>query len=128
MDEEQEERKESMAQRMAGGFGRLIGANARPSPIIVRTPPSAVVPSTSHDNGGELEDLFAVPEPEDNDIRTDDLLELDEEDIFGGPEDMSDILSVSREDVINGNDKPKPKLKLVRTNKPYPSAGLTGLR
>lgn len=88
--------------------------------ILVQGEPGSEEPESEPVD--ELADLFEVPQPEDNDIYTDDLLELDEE------EGVGDLLTVSREDIINGGQaKPKPKVKLVRTGKPY-YPGLTGLR
>ena len=108
MDEEQTQ-EESRAQQIARRLGIAVGGPAR-----LETAP--VVESRD-----DMSDLFEVPEPEDNDINCDDLLELDEE------EGVEDLLTVSHEDIVNGNDKPKPKPQLVRTNKPYPPM-LTGMR
>jgi len=83
----------------------------------------------------ELADLFEVPQPEDNDINCDDLvsfddqdvadlLEVDDEDVFG--KDINDVISVSREDIMG--TKPKSRVHFVRTNKPLPPSGLVGLQ
>lgn len=141
---EEQEESPSRAQQIAGGIGSLLGGAARgvastiggaarglssvaqkTTPSLMLTPEGQIVQSTESED--ELADLFEVPQPEDNDINCDDLLELDDEDVFGGPEDMSDLLSVSREDIINGNDKPRPKHRLVRTNLPYPPT-IIGMR
>ena len=49
----------------------------------------------------DLSDLFRGPDPYDADVYCEDLVSIDEEDIFGeGGEDMSDILEVSEEDIF----------------------------
>lgn len=136
MDEEQTQ-EESRAQQIARRLGMAVGGAARGvgstadravgrlasiDTSQVRLPSFPSVEAAPVIEGeGELDDLFEVPEPEDNDINCDDLLELDEE------EGVEDLLTVSHEDIVNGNDKPKPKPQLVRTNKPYPPM-LTGMR
>lgn len=139
-DEEQyEEQEASRAERVAASIGRALGGTARGVGSAARgvvgglssaTP--RVVPNLSasspiyqqlypqpEEKEDDLSDLFEVPQEEDNDIYTDDLLELDEE------EGVEDLLTVSREDIVNGTRKSKPKL--VRTNKPY-YPGLTETR
>ena len=108
MDEEQTQ-GETRAQQIARSLGMAVGSPARveAAPVV--------------ESGDDMADLFEVPQPTDNDIACDDLLELDEE------EGVEDLLTVSHEDIVNGNDKPKPKPQLVRTNKPYPPM-LTGMR
>lgn len=63
----------------------------------------------------ELADLFEVPQPEDNDMVTDHLVELDEED------DLSDLTEVTREDIMGTPPvKRVPKRRLKRTGRHYP--------
>ena len=95
--------------------------------------------STQEANGDDLDDLFRGISPDAPDIATDDLVRIDEEDVFGpGGEDMSDITEVSDEDII-GDDieepisPPQPKHRIIRkfkrTSKQYPPlTGMTGLR
>jgi len=128
MDEEQEQ-KESRTQRI---LGKLFGSRA--TPITPSTPPRsmplAVSGQPASSGGNELDDLFEGPKPEDNDMTIDHLVDFTEEDVedlleVDEEEGVEDVLSVSREDIIG--TKPKPKYKLMRTNKPYPPS-LTGLR
>jgi len=136
--EEQVEPEESRAEQIAGSLGSLLGGAARGVGSAARGvvggissatapratagvqfyPPSQFQPVEAEDG---LADLFEVPQPEDNDINCDDLLELDEE------EGVEDLLTVSREDILYGADKPKPKPQFIRTSRPY-YPGLTGLR
>ena len=129
MDEEQEQ-KESRTQRI---LGKLFGSRA--TPITPSTPPRsmplAVSGQPAPSGGDELADLFEGPKPEDNDMVIDHLVDFTEEDVedlleVDEEEGVEDLLSVGREDIMGS--KPKPKLKLVRTNKPYPPAGLSGMR
>lgn len=76
-----------------------------------------------HDRDMETADLFEVPDEHDNDMEVDDLVEVSDEDIFGGDEDMSDVLGL-------GDKKPKPKMPKV-ARRPIifrPPPGLGGLR
>lgn len=63
------------------------------------TPPEAAVVEVpeAEEEPGELDDLFEVPQPEDNDMRTDIALDVSEEDIMGGDPDMSDLTDVPDE-------------------------------
>jgi hypothetical protein len=59
-------------------------------------------PSTQSDtteaNGDDLSDLFAGPRPDDPDMNIDDLVAVDDEDVFGeGGNDMSDLFDVPDE-------------------------------
>lgn len=47
--------------------------------------------------------LFETPEAEDNDIYTDDLFELTDEDVFGGDTDMSDLTEITDEEMMGGD-------------------------
>ncbi len=74
-----------------------------------------------------LEDLFEVPEEEDNDMYIDDLFELDEED-FDLEEDLSDLTQVTDEDIMGKAPPPRPA-KFTRTSKRYiPPTTMGGLR
>jgi len=140
--EEQVEPEESRAERIAGSLGSLFGSAARSVGSAARGVVGGLSSATPRvvsnlsasspiyqqlyqqpvEKEDDLSDLFEVPQEEDNDIYTDDLLELDEE------EGVEDLLTVSQEDIMSGpRAKKKPTLKLVRTNKPY-YPELTGLR
>ncbi len=76
----------------------------------------------------DMSDLFAVPESEDNDMYIDDLFETDDEEI-DMDEDLSDLTSVTREDIMGAPPKPKPPVRYVRTTKKYiPPTSVGGLR
>ena len=47
--------------------------------------------------------LFETPNAEDNDIYTDDLTDLTDEDVFGGDTDMSDLTEITDEEVFGGD-------------------------
>ena len=75
----------------------------------------------------ELSDLFATPQPGDNDIKTDHLFNM------GGEDDMSDLTEVTDEDVMG--EAPEPPRRVIRrvrrTNKPYygtPPSSMGGMR
>ena len=106
MDEEQTQ-EETRAQQIARRLGMAVSSPARieAAPVV--------------ESGDDMADLFEVPQEEDNDMRVDDLLELNDE------EGVEDLLSVSHEDVMYGAGKPKPK-PVVRTVSPIPR--LTGMR
>lgn len=72
----------------------------------------------------DMSDLFEVPQPEDNDMVVDHLVEPPEE------EDMSDLVDVSQEDLMGELPKPKPKpvARFRRTVKPYTPPPPTGVR
>lgn len=53
----------------------------------------------------DLSDLFEVPAKTDADMRIDDVVAVDEEDVFGeGGSDMSDLLDVDDEDILGEED------------------------
>lgn len=62
-------------------------------------------------------DLFEIPQPEDNDIYSDDLIDVEDEDVFGGNPDMSDLTNVSNEDLM-GEPKSSNKEKVYRYHRP----------
>lgn len=77
----------------------------------------------------ELDDMFAVPEPEDNDMYTDDLFEVEEEDV-DLEDDLSDLTSVTDEDIMGAPPKPRPPvMRYRRTSKRYnPPTSMGGIR
>jgi hypothetical protein len=99
-------------------------------PGIIETPPempppgivqeaAPVEPPRPQTNANDMSDLFEVPQEDDPDIYSDDLVELDDEDVMGGDSDMSDLTSVSREDVMG-----RPLKKRRRPQQaPPPSMG-----
>jgi len=99
-------------------------------------------PRVETNAGDDMGDLFKAPSPDDEDMQTDDLTSVSEEDVFGdGGEDMSDILEVTSDDIM-GEDDPwgdreqqsQPKRRSIRrAGKPYhryvpPAPGMQGLR
>jgi len=73
-----------------------------PLPVVEPEPLPVIEPQLQAD---ELSDLFEVPQPEDNDFYIDDLFELD------GDDDLSDLTSVSNEDVMG----PPPRVVKRKT-------------
>jgi hypothetical protein len=70
-----------------------------------------------------LADLFEVPQENDNDIYTDDLLELPEDD------NIQDLFNVSKEDIIGRPRTPKiKKQKFIRTSKPNNLLNMGGIQ
>ncbi len=66
--------------------------------------------------GDDMSDLFEGPSPDDEDMDTDDLFEVDvEDDVMGG--NMDDLFDVTNEDIMGYGPKPKPKL--ARRTRPY---------
>lgn len=98
------------------------------------TPPEPEVEEEKEPD--ELADLFTVPQPEDNDMRTDIALGFDEEDIIGGDPDMSDLVDVPEEDIMGEAPAPeerpvakKKKYKIVRPiRREPPPTSLGGIR
>lgn len=73
----------------------------------------------------DLSDLFDVPHPNDPDIYSEDLLDLDEEDISGG--DCNDLFEVTRDDIIGTPTRHKT-FKVRRLKKrELPMTGMQGL-
>lgn len=74
--------------------------------------------------------MFEVPQEDDNDIRTDDLFEIDEEDLDPGDEgDLSDITRVTNDDLMGGpliRRSPRKPKRIIRRYNPPPTMG--GLR
>ncbi len=68
----------------------------------------------------DISDLFEGPKETDDDMATDDLVEVSEEDVMGGDEDMSDLVDVSNEDVMGKAPKQKNTSRQIRrTNRRY---------
>jgi hypothetical protein len=67
----------------------------------------------------DMDDLFEVPQEDDNDMYTDDLFEVDEEDL-DMDDDLSDLMTVSREDVMGKKPIPKSQ-RFRRTGRQYDS-------
>ena len=80
--------------------------------------------------GDDMSDLFEVPQPEDNDIYTDDLVALDSEDVYGGDENMDDLLTVSHEDIMGKPLTSRKSRRMKRTqrlyNQPTSMGGMQG--
>ena len=92
----------------------------------------SVVPAPAETEEEDLSDLFEGPQPTDNDMVIDhlvdfteedeaDLLEVDDEDVFGEG-DMSDLTQVTRADIMGRKSKPR-----IRRISPPPQ-GLIGLQ
>lgn len=88
------ERTGAAARRLLEGLGSRLAATS--------SPPAAqsIVPED------DLSDLFEGPDmSRDNDVYIDDLVSVDDEDVFGdGGADMSDILEVTEEDLMGTED------------------------
>lgn len=90
-------------------------------PIIL--PEEAIHPQSAPEPKLRVDDLaymFEVPQPEDNDMYTEDLITVDEE------EDISDLINVGGSDLIGDSPYPedKPKYRVTprgrRVVRPYP--------
>lgn len=65
----------------------------------------------------DMDDLFEVPEEDDDDIYSEDLLELDNErDVMGG--NMDDLFSVKEEDIMGRKPQPKTIKRIRRVRRP----------
>jgi len=102
-----------------------VTVDAATGEIIEPEPAPAPEPDLRSD---ELAELFEVPEPEDNDMFIDDLFEVDSED----EDDLSDLTSVSNEDVMGPAPKPVQRRvvrRVRRTSRPYtPPSSMRGIR
>ena len=109
-----------------------------PIPLTTTTPPpvptlqprpsfsfsnfaQSIIPKPRRKN--ELADLFETPGANDNDIYADDLIEYNEDDADPDvgdllDDDLSDLVSVSREDVMGRAPRPR-KSKTRRIDRPY---------
>ncbi len=98
-------------QFMVDAEGNLI---PKPVPIIpVEEAITEEEPKHPKLKKDELDYLFEVPQPEDNDIYTADLVEVPEE------EDLSDLVTVSNDDIMGEAPKPKKTGKYKKTTKRY---------
>jgi hypothetical protein len=93
-----------------------------PPPQVVAQEVAPAEPARPQTNADDMSDLFEVPQEDDADIYSDDLVELDDEDVMGGDSDMSDLTSVSREDVMG-----RP-LKKRRVRRPTPPPSMGGMQ
>jgi len=76
----------------------------------------------------DMSDLFEVPQEEDNDMYTDDLFELDEEDV-GDEESLADLTRVTEEDIMGAPPRSKRPERPQRTQRPYtPPTSMGGTR
>lgn len=74
----------------------------------------------------DMDDLFEVPEEDDNDMYTDDLFEVDEEDVEFD-DDLSDLTRVTEEDIMGKKPVPRPQ-QFRRTRRQYnPPASMGGV-
>lgn len=79
-----------------------------PEPVFEKPKPKT--------NLDTLKDLFEVPQPGDNDIVTDHLVDLDiERDVMGG--DLGDLTNVSKEDIIGRPLAQKRKVRIVQARR-----------
>jgi len=106
-DEEQPSRFSNTAERALGAVTNAVYPEPQP------------VTSTTEANGDDLSDLFKTPDENDLDMKTDDLVDLDDEDIFGdGGEDMSDITDVTNADIM-GEESPSGAPASYGVNRRY---------
>lgn len=94
-------------------------------PIEAIPPVAPELEEVEEEKKDELADMFEVPQEDDNDMVTDHLVELDEED------DLSDLTAVSREDIMG--TPPKPRVRVTRRGKRFirrepPPTSLRGVR
>jgi len=84
-----------------------------PAPVGV---PEETIPSAEvEEEKDELADLFEVPKSEDNDMTTDHLVDVDEE------EDLSDLTTVTEEDIIGSPPAVrKKKYRIARPTRQSP--------
>lgn len=75
----------------------------------------------------DMSDLFEVPQPEDNDIYSEDLVSLDvDTDVMGG--DLSSLTAVSNEDIIGRPPKPRYKIRRTGARRESPPVSFGGMR
>ena len=85
--------------------------------IIVPAEATPPEPEVEEEEEDELKDLFEVPQPEDNDMRTDIALDFDEEDIIGGDSNMSDLVDVPEEDIMGEPESEEAERPVVKKKK-----------
>jgi len=137
---EEELENESAAARLAPvrpsvatQAGRFTGGAIRSTGSALYGLGRAMVPAPSPDGespksddpaADDLDDLFEGPQPEDNDMAIDHLVDVPEE------EELDDLLDVEPEDIMG--EAPPPRVR--RTGKPYvpsrqyPLAGMGGMQ
>lgn len=81
--------------------------------IIVPAEATTPEPEVEEEEEDELADLFEVPQPKDNDMRTDHLFGVDDEG------DMSDLVEVSEEDIMGEPSEPESVERPVVKSKKY---------
>ena len=126
-----------MPRYMMDKEGKVIEIPEEREELAIQMPVSEPLPkSEPEEPKSDTDDLFEVPQPEDNDMRTDHLIAAPEED------DMSDLTDPPEEedlsDLFTGEqpaEEPErairpPVRRYVRTNRPYypPPTSLKGLR
>ena len=87
------------------------------TPVIPGETPeeTAALDKSEHRTRGEdFSDLFETPQPDDHDIYTDDLTDVDTEDLFGGPSDMSDLTTVTADQIYGEPLMSKAERKMRR--------------
>ena len=67
--------------------------------------------------GEDLSYLFEVPQEDDHDIYTDDLVEFDTEDLYGGSPDMSDLTTVTPEQMYGAPLRSAAERKAHKRNR-----------
>lgn len=78
----------------------------------------------------DLSDMFAVPQPEDNDMDTRDLFEAPDEDV-DMDEDLSDLTRVNNDDIMGRPPRPRRVVqsRFKRTSREYiPPTSMGGMR
>jgi hypothetical protein len=115
---------------------RLIrGGMSTANKGLTRLLSAVPLPKRAVSSGGDdLSDLFEVPDEHDNDMEVDDLLDTDiddlvdvgEEDVYGGG-DLSDVLSVSHEDIMGEKSRvkyPTSRRRVIRGSAPTSMGGI----
>ena len=122
--------------RFAGGAVRTTGSalSGLGRIIVPSTPSFGEAPERDDPAADDLDDLFEGPQPEDNDMAIDHLVNISDEemdDLVGVPEEeeLDDLFNVPAEDIMG--EAPPPRVG--RTSKPYiprrtPPAGMGGIR
>lgn len=83
---------------------------------------------TMEANGDDLSDLFEGPQEGDLDIEFDDLIEVDDDDIFGeGGDDLSDVVGVTNDDIMGPDVRRRPSRTARRRTVRGSPAGMQGI-
>ena len=99
-------REESADEETMQNIQRISGETPEETAILNK--------SEKKTRGEDLSDLFETPQPDDHDIYTDDLTDVDTEDLFGGPEDMSDLTTVTSDQIYGAPMMSKAERKMRR--------------